>query len=542
MKKVFNYILSGSLILGVASCSEDEVLADWIEDNPVIAPVTGDPGNLDLTNYVAIGNSLTAGFADGALYPEGQANSFASILASRFALAGGGSFNYPNISSGNGFGGVNADMSFRGKSFISVADALVNPANAIQFTGGAALSANTVQNLNNFGVPGARIIDAVTAGYGNLNPYFGTFQSSGTTSMLADAMGANATFFSVWLGSNDVLGYAIGGGTETDGDNIEGNQDDPTQPSLLTSVANFSGALTGVLDGLSANGAKGVIVNLPPVTLAPFFQIVTQLSGGVNLIPMDAATAGAVNSAYNDPATGYNPGLSAAVAIGAMTQEEANRRTINFSEGTNPPVITDESLTQADISAAFGFPAGSVVLPNLRHAEATDLFPLTALAVVGTLADPTNPASVYGVGVPVPDQNTLTLAEQGAIIQRYATFNALIAAEAAARNNIEMVDVGPMFADVFGLVSAQAAGLALSAEAQASADGVLGTTVGGFNLVPLSLGDDLFNSIWSSDGIHPNARGAAIVANEIIKVINANFDASIIEADPLTYTSINAVL
>ncbi len=538
MKIKFNYIFSAIFLFALTSCNEDQVLEDWIADNPVAVPVTGDAGDLDLSNYVALGNSLTAGFTDGALYPEGQATSFASLLAGQFALAGGGSFEYPNISNGNGFGGVNGETII-GKAFIDVAAALEDPSNAIQFTAGNALTANTVTGLNNFGVPGARIVDAVTAGYGMFNPFYGNFQSSAGASMLGDAVAANPTFFTVWLGANDVLGFARNGGTETDGDQIEGNQENATNPALLTSEANFSASLTATLDAMTANGAKGVILNIPPVTTTPYFQIVTTLAGGVELIPITSqAQADQINGAYAD----YNNGLDAAVLLGEIDQDEADRRYIEFALGANAPVITDESLTEADISAAFMAPPGSVILPNIRQAEATDLFPLPALTIIGTEAEPGNPASVYGVGVAVPDQYTLTLAEQLAIINRYDAFNTLIADEAATRDNVELVDLGPMFADVLGINGTQAAGLKLSAAAQAAADGVLGIRVGGFDLVPLDLGDNLFNSIFSADGIHPNPRGAALVANEIIRTMNSEFGSEIVEVDPLAQIGISAVL
>jgi lysophospholipase L1-like esterase len=98
-----------------------------------------------------------------------------------------------------------------------------------------------------------------------------------------------------------------------------------------------------------------------------------------------------------------------------------------------------------------------------------------------------------------------------------------------------------MFADIYGLVAAQAAGLQLSAEAQAAADGEIGILVGGSNLVPLSLSQaEIFNSVWSTDGVHPNGRGAALVANEIIRVINEKYGSSIPTVNPLDYPGINA--
>ena len=56
-------------------------------------PTTG--AELDLTKYVAVGNSLTAGFGDNGLYREGQLNSYPAILAQQFQTVGGGNFVQP---------------------------------------------------------------------------------------------------------------------------------------------------------------------------------------------------------------------------------------------------------------------------------------------------------------------------------------------------------------------------------------------------------------------------------------------------------------
>ncbi len=536
MKNFNKYIFLSVILVAATSCNDDEVLDEWLDDNPEpqVVEVTGDAGDLDLTNYVALGNSLTAGFTDGALYPLGQANSFPSILAGQFAIAGGGSFNFPNISSGNGYGGGEAGSEV-GKAFIDVAAALTNPANAIQFTAGSALTANTETSLNNFGVPGARIVDATNDLYGLGNPFFGNFNSvPGSASMLDDAAAAGPTFFSVWLGNNDVLGYATSGGLDE---------------AMITSQGDFQNALITILGTLSAGGGtEGVILNIPPVHLAPYFQIVTTLSGGVNLLPagsIDAATAAFLNS--GDAYGSYNAGLDALVGApvtptefspdGTFTQAEADYRKITFTgDVANAPVIMDEFL-----SDLTGYNASLVSMRQAKVNATTgqyDLFPLTALAAVGVDAG----SGVQGVAVPLADQYTLTMSEQVQVITAYATYNATISGVLASFPNVKLVDVGPMFADVFGLSPAQAAGLQLSAAAQAAADGELGIMIGGFNQVPLDLGDNLFNSIWSADGIHPNQRGAAIIANEIIKVLNAEFSADIPMVDVIDYASINAVL
>jgi len=76
---------SCAALLLLASCSSSD-------DDSGSSAFTGSAGaELDLSTYVAIGDSLTAGFADGTLYADGQINSFPNIIANSFALAGGGS-------------------------------------------------------------------------------------------------------------------------------------------------------------------------------------------------------------------------------------------------------------------------------------------------------------------------------------------------------------------------------------------------------------------------------------------------------------------
>lgn len=538
MRNTYKYIVVMlALVFTLTSCNEDELVQQRLEDNPLPEEEVIVSGSADFTKYVSLGNSLTAGFMDGALFPLGQRDAYPSLLAAQFAQAGGGSFTFPNIVSGNGFGGVNADGSLRGRSSANAAaaaDPTASLSDIIKFSAGSAITPSTVgsANLNNFGVPGMRMVDATFPGYGALNPYFGGFQSSATSSVLSDAAASGATFFSVWLGSNDVLGYALAGGAF-------GEEFDPANTSTLSSVEAFSASLSGVLDAMSANGAEGVILTIPPVTLTPFFQFVTSSAAGINLIPLDEGTAGAVNAGYAQ----YNSGLDAAVLLSIITAEEAARRKVTFSAGANRPVITDENLTVADISAAFGAPAGSVVLPNTRHLEAGELLPLTAAAVLGQPADPANPASIQGVAVPLADQFVLTLAEQGALGLRIATFNAIIAGQAAARPNINLVDIQPLFSDMFGLTPTQAALLGLSEAAQASADGTLGLISNGTTFVPLSLDLSLvFNSLFSTDLVHPNPRGQVFVANEIIKVLNATYGSNFQEINPLDAPGINVAL
>jgi hypothetical protein len=80
--KIYNYKWLLLLLLGVvAGCSNDDDNGGGIEE-----PVEYTSGSADFSHYVAIGNSLTSGYTDGALFRAGQQNSIPNILAQRFAL------------------------------------------------------------------------------------------------------------------------------------------------------------------------------------------------------------------------------------------------------------------------------------------------------------------------------------------------------------------------------------------------------------------------------------------------------------------------
>jgi hypothetical protein len=108
--KVVPYILA---VLLVTACHQEVITPP---DPP--AP-SGEPGSADFTKFVSIGNSLTAGFQAGALYTDGQQNSFPAIMAKQFALVSDNdNFDQPDINSVNGY---NSSFSNPGAGVIPMA-------------------------------------------------------------------------------------------------------------------------------------------------------------------------------------------------------------------------------------------------------------------------------------------------------------------------------------------------------------------------------------------------------------------------------------
>lgn len=519
MKKFHKlYISALSFALLFAACdTEDELIEERLENNPLPPATTlsGDPGSLNLNKYVAIGNSLTAGLMDAALYNSGQQNSFPNILASHLQNVEGleaGEFNQPDIDSENGFnisvnntggqvaGRFELDISIPGP--VATVGELPTPYDG------------DPSQLNNFGVPGLRVIEAALPGYAQFNPLYARFASSANSSVLGDVTAAEGSFFTVWLGGNDVLSWARVGGAAPDGE--ENPEAEQTDPNTMTSINSFTQAYANVINSLLAANteARGVAITIPSITLLPFFRAVTY-----DPIALDQANADALNAGYAE----YNQGVQAAAQFGLITAEEAALRNISFNvttnaNETNAVVILDDELSDITLPDPQG--GDPIALPKLRQANASDLLTFNAATILGTQTE----AGIYGLQAPVENQYVLTLNEQIVLNTRIAFFNGIIAQIAASTGGrVALVDINTIFADVAGLTAQQAAQLGLSAEAVAAADGVPGILVGGVNLQP----DFSPNGIISTDGIHPNPKGHALIANEIIEAMNESFEADI---------------
>lgn len=468
------------LMLGLAaiivSCTADE--RDPIADEEPIVVVSGEA---NFSKYISIGNSLTAGYTDGALFIASQQNSFPNILAGQFALAGGGEFNQPLMN--DNLGG----MTLGGN--VIVANRLFFNGSAPERVDGMPTTeiSNTLSGpFNNFGVPGAKSFHFVAPGYGNVagvpqglaNPYYARFASGSNSTVLGDAASAQATFFTLWAGNNDVLAYATSGGS---GVNQAGNFDPSTYGGNdITDPNVFAQVLNGMIDALTANGAKGAIANIPNVMTIPYFNTVPW-----NPVPLDAATAGMLNQAYAP----YNAGLAQAQGAGLLTAEEREARTINFEAGQNAVVLEDEYLTNL---SALG-------LPSLRQTTSADKIVLPASGVIGTLVN-NNPQLINGLTVPLEDQWVLVPQEQQEVISATASFNAIIESTANQR--------GLAFMDAFSILNEVA-------ETGVPFDEYM---------LNASL---VFGGAFSLDGVHPTARGYAFVANKFMEAINAQYGSNL---------------
>lgn len=502
-------------------------------DNPVGNSSSYSSGTADFSNFVSLGDSLTAGYADGSLYLSGQQNSYPAILAKQFATVGGGGFTQPLVNDDRGgllFGNSpslddNGENKFPKRLVLNAEPK--SPPEDLDPKGPEEIAGTSTTEVfnspligstfNNMGVPGAKSFHLVTPNYGDsaglltdpatANPYFARFASSTTTTMLTDAAAQSPTFFVLWIGNNDVLSYATTGGSGEDhNDSPDADDFNPATygSNDITNTTTFDSTVYPILIGALTTGAninaKGVLINIPDVSTIPFFTTVPY-----NAVPLDSDKAEALNTAY----AAYNGGLTQMQQLNAIDADEVTKRTISFAAGQNSVVILDEDLT--DLT---GF---NSALVNMRQATAEDLLILTTSSKIGELVNPTDdplaPTSPrWGVSAPMEDSDVLIPSEIAAINTARIAFNASIKAAADANDNL-------LFVDASALMTSIQSGFSYGT---GSINSVYATG-GGFSL----------------DGVHPTARGYAVVANTIIDAINTGFSANIPKVDPASYSTIS---
>ncbi|MBK8367838.1 MAG: hypothetical protein IPL10_10550 [Bacteroidetes bacterium] len=223
-----------------------------------------DKGNIDVSNYVALGSSMTAGYSNGALYYDAQQNSYANILAEQFKLIGGGEFKIPNVSQSSiGMGNANNAPSILGNRTDCKGVVSLGPVK-IATQGDASVFTNIYSSqgsFNNMAVPDVKVIDMAVTSY--TNPFYQRMSSSPSSSILSDAVAKNPTFFSVNLGLQDVLKYALKGGAS-----------DSITPMAGAIGIGFEASINNIINQLMANGSKGVIANIPSIKSMAYFNTI----------------------------------------------------------------------------------------------------------------------------------------------------------------------------------------------------------------------------------------------------------------------------
>ncbi len=239
-------------------------------------------GDMDPTRFVMIGGIHTSGYMDDALYREGQENSLPALIAQQLSLVGGGPFYQPLVAEGS------VGISLNGLSRMMLSyktdckgETSLSPVRVAASGDAGILTDNTYNPsalFGNYGVPGLLMAYVSSPGLSATNNFYKRMASSSTGSVLDDALATNPTFFSLFLGVDEVLKYAKSGAKD----------------SILLTAQEFEALYAPIVNEMVANGAKGVLATIPDVSKMPYFTTIPY-----NGLTLDAPNATTLNSVYN---------------------------------------------------------------------------------------------------------------------------------------------------------------------------------------------------------------------------------------------------
>lgn len=433
---VLAHVLALVCAVVVVGCKKDEKA-------PTTPETPWSAGSADFTRYVAIGNSLTAGFQSNALSSRDQMYSFPNLIAQAIRTT---DFQQPLMRE-PGVGARKKLISLTGPVIID--EVGVNPADPA-----SNLNVALPRPYNNLGIPGAVVFDMVDRptsfqlkSFQRANPFFALIQRDTALgrSIVEQAKRLQPTFMTCWIGNNDVLGYATSGGS-----------------GAPTPTAQFDALYSQTMDSLRAITPNVIVANIPDVTAIPFFTTVGP--------SVRAALPAGIYLRYQK---GTNTGVSF----------DSTR----FTEST-PPLLLLTGSTYASFLGRAGGQGGG------KYYRDFNISPLPPGI------DTTKPFGFHPQN-PWPGRFTLDADEQAVCAAAIAAFNNIIRTRAEAKG-FAVVDINGIFNTI-------------------RRDGLYVPGIGTFSPAFISGG------LFSYDGVHPSSRGAAIVANEFLKVINAKYGATI---------------
>lgn len=236
------------IILGFVTFILSVLFISCEDRSELTAPTPASPnlGAVNFTSFVSIGNSLTAGYQSGSLFESAQKYAFGNLIAQQV----GASYAQPIIS----------DPGIKGRIEIKS----VSPF-ALTYNQNAGSPTNLSHPVpyNNLGIPGIVLADVL-----NATETANSYSKSAAIDLVLRKLGMTQftqakilqpSFMSLWIGNNDVLGFATSGGVK------------PTSP---TDVNTFAFLYSQLADSIASLGAKVVVANIPDVTAIPFFTTV----------------------------------------------------------------------------------------------------------------------------------------------------------------------------------------------------------------------------------------------------------------------------
>ena len=379
----------------------------------VVPPLT--PSNALFTSYVALGNSLTAGYQSGGINDSTQQQSYAALLAKS----------------------MNTRYAYASLALPGCPPPIVNFQTQARLAGGSASTcalrnpASITSALNNVAVPGATSLDPTGVTTASSNT-LSTFILGGKT-QVAKAADANPTFVSAWIGNNDVLGAALSGLLVAT----------PGVSAGVTPVATFQTNYAAMIAGLKAIPTlKGaVLIGVLNVTAVPALFPVAALQNPAFKAGFDQFAGGTTTILPNCLTPPGNQALISVSILGQMNSG-AHPRVVGCAKNSVPTtpvgdifvVDSAEQATLATTVASYNsYIAAQAAANGWAYYDPNPLLvSLKTSGCVGTVPNLANATSPFGACMSLDGVHPTAIAHKQVAAAIIAAINAKYSTNLAA--------------------------------------------------------------------------------------------------------------
>jgi phospholipase/lecithinase/hemolysin len=360
-------IAAVAITIAAVACTKDSV--DVLSPPPAADPI--------FQRYVALGNSITAGYQSSGINDSTQKESYARIVAEQMHTG----YVYPQL--------VNPGCPPPVTNFLT---RIRTSGDTISNSCKLRNPATTLLVQNNVAVPGATSADptATTTKASNIL----TQLFLGGKTQVQRALDAQPTFVSVWIGNNDVLDAATKGVT---GANTTLNT------AGITDTTTFRANYKRMMDQLLVQkGLKGILIGVVNVTAIPaLFPAESLLTNPTFKAKFDAIVGSTTTVLANCV------GSRALISYGIAGQIRAGVFPAVISCQKNVPAApvgdwfvldsTEQRIFNTDIARYNSYIANKADSAGFAYLDPNPLlYGLRASGAIPTLPDFTNPTATFG--------------------------------------------------------------------------------------------------------------------------------------------------
>lgn len=437
-------------------------------------PITN--GKDKVANFVVLGGSISSGVMDGAFYRRAQKTAYPNLIGARLdSLIEGNAYGFLSTNNIKGYNLIESQPG-NPKSKYQLFYREINSAfPSRKYTEGESIDAfnGSIDTVNNFSIPEIRSYQVLDSDSFSGNQFYERFESQLSGSSLVEAViNKSPSLILLSMGAGDVYPFILNGAT---------GQVDPPEDKIreydATPLDLFEQSMNNTVDELLSRTQADIILPTIINPMGAFYFNTLKWHFSDSEISGQLGTAISHYHSFNKDVQEFN-----------NTNNGLSRPVITFdSQPGNQwraKVFVDDLLPYAEAN-------DGTVIPKFRQMTYKEFMLYSAENIQ---FNSINSDKKFATTEPADDKYVITIEEMEIIDELLNNYNNVLQSLANSHDRVKLLDLHSFFEDL--------------KEGRVSYDGVV------FNI-----GYEQ-NTIISSDGYYLNSKGQALLANELLSLLN----------------------